>query len=159
MPTGFAFAPKGFALCNGQTLPIAQNQALFALLGVQYGGNGSTTFMLPDLRGRTPIGYGNEYPIGTVGGVESVTLTTQTIPAHIHLGNGTTTAATVRNPANALYGAVAGEALYGSASGAQVALYSGTLSNTGSNQPHSNMQPCNAVNFCIALTGIFPSRN
>jgi microcystin-dependent protein len=160
MPTGFSFAPKGFALCNGQLLPITQNQALFALLGVQYGGNGTTNFMLPDLRGRTPIGYGgNNYPIGTVAGVENVTLTPQTLPAHNHVGNATTTAATVRNPANALYGAVAGEALYGAASGPQVVLNTGTLSTTGSNQPHQNMQPYNVISFSIALTGFFPSRN
>ncbi|SHL88076.1 tail fiber protein [Rhodanobacter sp. OK091] len=160
MPTGFSFAPKGFALCNGQLLPISQNQALFALLGVQYGGNGTTNFMLPDLRGRTPIGYGgNNYPIGTVAGNENVTLTPQTLPTHNHVGNATTTAGTVRNPANGLYGAVASEALYGAASGPQVVLNAGTLSTTGNSQPHQNMQPYNVINFCIALTGFFPSRN
>lgn len=159
MPTGFSFAPKGFALCNGQTLPISQNQALFALLGVQYGGNGSTNFMLPDLRGRTPIGYGGSYPIGTVAGNESVTLTAQTLPAHNHVGNATTAAGTARNPANGLFGAVASEALYGAASGTQVVLNAGTLSPTGNSQSHSNMQPYNVINFCIALTGFFPSRN
>jgi len=159
MPTGFSFAPKGFALCNGQLLPISQNQALFALLGVQYGGNGTTNFMLPDLRGRTPIGYGGSYPIGTVAGVENVTLTEQTLPAHNHVGNATTTAGTVHNPANGLYGAVASEALYAAASGPQVVLNAGTLSPTGNSQPHQNMQPYNVINFCIALTGFFPSRN
>ncbi|MES2313258.1 MAG: tail fiber protein [Pseudomonadota bacterium] len=159
MPTGFSFAPKGFALCNGQLLPISQNQALFALLGVQYGGNGTTNFMLPDLRGRTPIGYGSNYPIGTVAGVENVTLTQQTLPAHNHIGNATTTAGTARNPANGLYGAVASEALYAAASGPQVVLNAGMLSPTGNDQPHQNMQPYNVINFCIALTGFFPSRN
>jgi microcystin-dependent protein len=159
LPAGFTFAPKGFALCNGQILPIAQNQALFSLLGVQYGGNGSTNFMLPNLQGRTPVGYGNEYQIGAVAGTESIALTTQTMPAHNHFGSGTTTAGAVRNPANALYGAVASEALYGAVSGPQVTLYGGTLSNAGSSQPHSNMQPYNVINFCIALAGVFPSRN
>jgi microcystin-dependent protein len=159
MPTGFPFAPKGFALCNGQVLPISQNQALFALLGVQYGGNGSSTFMLPNLQGRTPIGYSNSYPIGTVAGVENVTLTTQTLPAHNHIGNATTTAGAVRNPADGLYGAVTSEALYGAASGPQVVLNAGTLSPAGNSQPHQNMQPYNVINFCIALTGYFPSRN
>ncbi|SFL05822.1 phage tail protein [Rhodanobacter glycinis] len=159
MPTGFAFAPKGFALCNGQVLPIAQNQALFSLLGTQFGGDGVRTFMLPDLRGRTPIGSNGDYPVGAVGGVENVSLTTQTMPPHLHLGNGTTAAGTGRNPLNSLYGAVAGEPLYAPASGPQVVLNPGTLSSTGGSQPHPNMQPFGVLNFCIALTGVFPPRN
>lgn len=159
MPTGFAFAPRGFALCNGQSLPIAQNQALFALLGTQFGGDGVTTFMLPDLRGRTPVGSNGNYPTGAVAGVENVTLTTQTMPQHNHLANGTTAAGTGHNPINNFYGSVASEALYASSSGPQVALNSGMLSSTGGAQPHPNMQPFSVINFCIALTGIFPSRN
>jgi microcystin-dependent protein len=159
MPTGFAFAPKGFALCNGQTLPVAQNQALFSLLGTYYGGDGITHFMLPDLRGRTPVGFGSEYPMGTAAGVEGVALMTQTLPPHNHLGMATTAAGTTRNPTNAIYSAAASEALYAAASGTQVVLNAGTLANTGGGQPHSNMQPYSVINFCIALTGVFPSRN
>lgn len=158
MPSGYSFAPRGFALCNGQTLPINQNQALFALIGVQYGGNGVTNFMLPDLRGRTPVGSNSNYPVGMVAGVESVALTPQTLPQHNHLGYGTTAAASVRDPVNNFYGAVASEALYAPASGSQVVLNPGTLSTVGGSQPHPNMQPFNVINFCIALTGIFPSR-
>ncbi|WP_243049674.1 tail fiber protein [Dyella sp. RRB7] len=159
MPSGYAFAPKNFALCNGQTLPIMQNQALFALLGVQFGGNGTTTFMLPDLRGRTPIGSNAAYPVGTATGAETVSLTTQTLPQHTHLGYGATAAGTERNPVNNFYGAVASEALYAPASGSQVILNASTLSSTGGGQPHENMQPFSVINFCIALSGIFPSRN
>lgn len=159
MLNGYTFTPKGFAACNGQTLPIAQNQALFALLGTQFGGDGITTFLLPDLRGRTPIGSNGDYPIGTVAGVENVTLTTQTMPQHTHLGYGTSAAGTSRNATNNFYGAVASEALYAPASGSQVTLNPATLSITGGGQPHSNMQPFNVLNFCIALTGIFPPQN
>jgi microcystin-dependent protein len=159
MLSGYPFAPRGFAMCNGQTLPISQNQALFALIGTQFGGNGVTTFLLPDLRGRTPLGSSSNYPVGTVGGVENVTLTTQTIPQHTHLGNGTPAAGTERNATNNFYGSVASEALYAPASGTQVILNAATLSNTGGSQPHPNMQPFSVINFCIALTGIFPSRN
>jgi microcystin-dependent protein len=159
MPSGYSFAPRGFAQCNGQILPIAQNAALFSLLGVQFGGNGVSTFSLPDLRGRTPIGSNGSYPVGTAAGVENVSLTTQTIPQHTHLGSGSTAAGTERNPVNNFYGAVSGEALYAPATGSQVVLNAGTLSNTGGGQPHPNMQPFNVINFCIALTGIFPSRS
>ena len=159
MPTGFSFAPKGFAMCNGQLLPINQNQALFALLGTQFGGNGVSTFMLPDLRGRTPIGSNDNYPVGTVGGAESVSLTTQTMPQHNHLGSGTTAAGTVRNPTNNFYGSSASDPLYAPATGPQATLNAGTLSDTGSGQSHPNMQPFSVINFCIALTGVFPSRN
>ncbi|RUL63399.1 phage tail protein [Dyella dinghuensis] len=159
MLSGYNFAPRGFALCNGQTLPIAQNNALFALLGVQFGGNGVSTFMLPDLRGRTPLGSNANYPVGTVAGVENVSLTTQTLPQHTHLGYGTTVAGTERNPVNNFYGSVASEALYAPASGSQVSLNAATLSTTGGGQPHANMQPFSVINFCIALNGVFPSRN
>jgi microcystin-dependent protein len=159
MPSGYSFAPKGFAMCNGQTLPINQNQALFSLIGIQYGGNGTTNFMLPDLRGRTPVGSSSNYPAGMVAGVENVSLTTQNLPQHSHLGNGTTAAANVRDPVNNFYGAVASEALYAPAGNAQVVLNSATLSTVGGSQPHPNMQPFNVINFCIALTGVFPSRS
>lgn len=146
-------------MCNGQTLPITQNQVLFSLLATQYGGDGVRTFMLPDLRGRTPVGSNGNYPVGAVVGVENVALTTQTIPQHNHFGSGTTVAGTGRNPIDNFYGSVANEALYAPASGPQVVLNAGVLSSTGGGQPHSNMQPYSVINFCIALTGIYPSRS
>jgi len=155
---GFDFAPAHFALCNGQLLPIAQNQALFSLLGTQYGGNGTTTFALPDMRGRTPLGASNNYPQGQVGGAESVTLTNGNLPAHVHALMGSTANATSKPPTNALYGTTSGESIY-AASGTQATLASQTIGDTGGSQPHSNMQPYLAVNFFIALSGIFPSRN
>lgn len=159
MPLAFGFAPSGFAQCNGQLLPVAQNQALFSLLGVYYGGNGQTNFMLPDLRGRTPVGAGGSYLNGDADGFETVTLQTPTLPAHNHLGNATTTAATARNPVNNLYGAYASQAIYGPATGPQVPLNQTTLGDSGGGEPHSNMQPFSVINFCIALNGTFPSRN
>lgn len=158
MPTGFAFAPRGFALCNGQVLSIAQNTALFSLLGTTYGGNGQTTFNLPDLRGRTPIGMGPSNPIGQFGGTETVTLTTNQMPAHAHGFNGTTANGTSRNPTNGLLGTTAVN-LYAHNDVGQVPLAAQTVAAAGGGQPHENMQPYLAINYCIALAGIFPSRN
>jgi len=167
MLTAFNFAPRGFALCNGQMMSISQNQALFSLLGTQYGGDGITNFALPDLRGRVPVGAGSSvdpswrpspYTQGEMGGVESVTLTQAEMPAHIHPFQGTSDAGTSRNPTGKLYGTDT-IALYAPANGPQVPLNSTTLSNAGSSGPHENMQPFKVINYCIALTGIFPSRN
>lgn len=164
--TGFGFAPRGYALCNGQLLPIAQNQALFSLLGTQYGGNGQTNFALPDLRGRTPVGFATSVDpawqpppvqIGQVGGSENVTLLSSNLPAHTHGAFGTIAAGTTRNPRNNLY-ATPNVPIYGSA-GPQVPLNAQTLSTTGGNQPHPSLQPYSTISFCIALTGVFPSRN
>lgn len=164
--TGFSFAPKGFALCNGGLLAIAQNQALFSLLGTTYGGDGRTTFALPDLRGRTPVGFGpsadpnwnpSAYNLGEVGGAENVTLLSQQLPPHNHTINGTSSAGTQRNPSGTLYGTNTA-AIY-AASGTQVALNPATLSAAGNTQPHPNMQPYRTISACIALQGIFPSRD
>jgi len=157
LPAAFQFAPKGFAQCNGQLMAIAQNQALFSLLGTQYGGDGRTTFALPDLRGRTPIGYNTSYPIGAVGGTETVTLTSQQLPTHAHQLVGTAAANTTRNPNGAMLGASTG-AEYAPTGGPQVDLAPNSIAAAGGNQPHENMQPYNVINYCIALTGIFPSR-
>lgn len=158
MPVAFSFAPRDFALCNGQTLPIAQNQALFSLLNTIYGGNGSTTFQLPDLRSRTPIGSNNGTDIGQKGGAETVTLQVNQIPPHTHSFAGTTATATSRIPTgNVLLGATGTQNVYGASGGRQVAL--NVLDNAGQSQAHANMQPYLALNFCIALSGIFPSRN
>lgn len=167
MMGGFSFAPRGFAACNGQLLPITQNQALFALLGTFYGGNGTTTFGLPNLQGSTPVGAGasvdptwqpTPYQIGTRAGVEAITLTLNEIPPHTHAANASTAPGTSKNPTNTLFGGSGTEAIYGAA-GPQVTLANQMLSATGGNQAHNNMQPFSVINFNIALNGIFPSRN
>jgi microcystin-dependent protein len=168
MVSGFGFAPSGFAACNGQLMPINQNQALFALLGIMYGGNGTTNFALPDLRGCTPINAGpsvdpawqpSPYTQGQMTGSESVTLQTAQLPLHSHLANATTTAGSARNPTNALYGNSNTEAIYAPATGPQVPLALQTLSTVGGGSPHNNMQPFRVLNFNMALTGIWPSRS
>ena len=157
MPVAFNFAPKGFAFCNGQLLPINQNQALFALLGTYYGGNGTTNFQLPDLRSRTPVGSSNGTDIGQIGGTETVTLQTAQIPTHNHTYSATTTVGITRIPAgNVLLGTAGTQKVYGASGGAQIPL--NALDNAGQTQPHPNLQPYTVLNFCIALTGVFPSR-
>lgn len=156
MPVAFNFAPRNFAHCDGQLMAIAQNQALFALLGTQYGGNGTTTFGLPDLRGRTPVHRSPTVPIGQAGGREAVALSVAEMPLHDHRAAGTSAGGSLQNPTGGRYGA-ADENLYATP-GAQVALDPQTVATTGSSQPHNNMQPYSALNFCIALSGIFPSR-
>ena len=157
MPLAFAFAPRSFAFCNGQLMPITQNQALFSLLGTFYGGNGTTNFQLPDLRSRTPVGSNAGSDIGHSGGVESVVLNISQMPAHNHSFNGTTSPASTRIPAgNVLLGATGTQNVYGASGGNQVAL--APLDPAGQSTAHSNMQPYLAINFCIALQGVFPSR-
>ncbi|GLQ45168.1 microcystin dependent protein [Dyella lipolytica] len=168
MLTGFNFAQRGFALCNGQTLPINQNAALFSLIGTYYGGNGVSTFCLPDLRGRTPMGAGNSvdpgwqppgYQIGQQFGVENVVLDPTTLPQHAHIINATTVAGKDRNPTNTIYGVPSSESIYGNGGSGVTALAASQLQAAGGSQPHSNMQPYRVINFNIALTGVFPSRN
>lgn len=162
---GFNFAPKGYALCNGQFLSIAQNQALFALLGTNYGGNGITTFALPDFRGRAPIHAGNGAELtpkilGEIGGAENFTLNVNQLPAHSHTLNAVGATGNQSTPEN---NALAGEAtvqtaLYSSAE-PTVAMNSASVGITGGQQPTSKVPPYLALNFAIALTGIFPSSN
>jgi microcystin-dependent protein len=155
----FNFAPKGWALANGQLLPINQNQALFSLLGTTYGGNGTTNFALPDLRGRTPISFGNGHTLGERAGSENVTLNLQQIPAHTHFvgaNNGTT--GNVTNPANNFFSNSAPPNIYTNGT-ASATLPANTVSQTGGSQPHNNLQPFLTINFSIALQGIFPSQN
>lgn len=172
MMAGFNFAPKYFAQCNGQLLPINQNQALFSLLGTQFGGNGTTNFALPDLRARTPIGYASSVDggwqppsvqIGQAAGTENVTLLQSNLPAHGHVMNATSASGNSRTPANQLFAtSVSRETpapLYGSSTGGVVPMSAQSLAAAGGNQPHPNMQPYTTINFCIALSGIFPSRN
>jgi microcystin-dependent protein len=165
MLTPYNFAPKFFAQCNGQLMAISQNNALYSLLGVFYGGDGVTTFALPDLRSRTPIGMGSApsgttYTIGQKSGSENVTLADSQIPAHVHTSNYSTASATARTPVNGLYGDTGARSIYVNASTSpQVQLNPATVSGGGSNTPHNNLQPYTTLNFCIALSGIFPTRN
>jgi microcystin-dependent protein len=153
----YNFAPRGWAFCNGQILPIAQNTALFSLLGTTYGGNGQTTFALPDLRGRVAMSSGqgpglSPYDLGQVAGSESVTLTTAQIAAHGHTIGSTNSAATNARPNN----------LVNAQGGSYSATSDGNMQptgQTGGSQPHNNIQPYLVLNYCIALEGIFPSRN
>src|SRR4051812_7085839 len=153
----FNFPPKGWALCNGQLLPINQNQALFSLLGTTYGGNGQTTFALPNLRGQVPIHFGQSFTLGQTGGTESVTISMQTMPTHLHFMNGTTNVGNVAVPLNNLL-ATSPALIYDKAANLTT-LQPGTVSNIGGSQPHTNQQPYLVLNFIIALQGIFPSRN
>ena len=155
----FNFAPKGWALCNGQILPIAQNQALFSLLGTTYGGNGQTTFALPNLRGRGPMHFGtgpglSSRFLGEVGGQESHTLSVSELPQHTHPVLVSNAPGTAANPSGNVLAAHRG----GYAESPNVALGSGALANTGGSQPHNNMPPFMVISFCIALTGVFPPR-
>lgn len=153
----FNFAPKGWALCNGQLLPINQNQALFALLGTTYGGNGQTNFALPNVRGRVPIHMGNGHTLGEAAGSTAVTVNIQQLPTHTHPLNGTIVAATLDTPTNNLVAKTSINSFGGPAS--LGALAAGTVTNVGGSQPHNNMMPYLVLNFIIALQGIFPSRN
>jgi microcystin-dependent protein len=155
----FNFPPKGWALCNGQLLPINQNQALFALLGTTYGGNGQTTFALPNLQGQVPIHMGNGHTLGEKAGSTSVTLNQSQMPEHLHLLQASTAVSDTDTPSSAtLLGSSSPNDLYtGPASLATEAP--GTITNVGGSQPHNNMMPYLVLNFIIALQGIFPSRN
>ena len=152
----FNFAPKGWAFCNGQLLPINQNQALFSLLGTTFGGNGQTNFALPNLQGRTPIHVGSGHSLGEQGGEQAHTLSISELPTHTHLLNVSRDNATASTPSSGVLMAQASIDMYRSPTHL-VALGAGSVSNTGGSQAHLNMQPFLTVSFCIALQGIFPS--
>jgi microcystin-dependent protein len=161
----FNFAPQGWAMCNGQLPPIAQNTALFSLLGTTYGGDGQTTFALPDLRSRVPLHFGqgtglSPYTLGQTLGIESVALQTPQIPAHTHTyaPQASTAGGAAASPAGALWASSAtGDTIYKSGA-SNTSMAAQTLGQTGGGQPHENRQPTLALNFVIALWGIFPSR-
>ena len=172
----FDFAPRGWATCSGQLLPINQNQALFSILGTTYGGNGVTTFALPDLRGRSPIHWGNgpglsPYSQGQVSGTETVTLISTQLPAHTHTMQGDAATDATANFNVAAAGRSLGKStgLTGTSTAFAenvydtgtpgVAMAAGTVGAAGGSQPHENRQPYLVMNWCIALQGIFPSRN
>jgi microcystin-dependent protein len=153
----FVFAPKGWALCNGQLLPINQNQALFALLGTTFGGNGQTNFALPDVRGRTPIHTGAGHTLGEAGGEQAHTVSVAELPTHTHpAGASTVDTGGNDNPTGNVLGSASG--LYHPPAGL-TPMNPETIANTGGSQAHLNMQPFLTLSFCIALQGIFPSPN
>jgi len=154
----FVFAPRSWALCNGQLLPINQNQALFSLLGTNYGGNGQTNFALPDLRAKTPIHVGAGFGLAQTGGEQSHTLTLAELPTHQHGIEGTHSAAVANTAPTGNRFANATTQVYRQPQPG-VGLVPAGLSNVGGSQAHQNMQPFLTISFCIALQGIFPSQN
>jgi microcystin-dependent protein len=152
----FNFAPKGWAQCNGQLMPINQNQALFSLLGTTFGGDGKTTFGLPEMRGRAPTHVGPDFVLGQKTGETTHTLTAAEIGEHTHTAQASGNDAAVAAPGGNVLGGTAN--LYANPDALQ-ALIPATISPQGGSQPHENRQPYLAVNFCIALQGIFPAQN
>ncbi len=160
---GFGFAPQGWALCNGQLLPISQNQALFSLLGTTYGGDERTTFALPDMQSRVPVcpGQGpglSSYAEGQAGGAETVTLAAAQMPGHTHPVKASSGAADSSQPGGRALARSASH-IYTAKPDASTVMNVDMLGDAGGSQPHENTQPYLAVNFCIALAGIFPARN
>ena len=153
----FNFAPKGWALCNGQLLPINQNQALFSLLGTTYGGDGRVNFALPNLQGRVPIHTGNGHTLGERAGEPAHTLSIAEMPAHAHSAQASAAAGTQNVPANNMVLSQRAAEIYRAPS-SLAPMVAGTLANLGGSQTHLNMQPFLTINFCIALQGIFPSQ-
>lgn len=159
----YNFAPRGWAFCNGQILPIAQNTALFSLLGTTFGGNGQTTFALPDLRGRAALSSGqgpglSSYDLGQVGGTESETLTINQMPQHNHLVTANTEGSNSNSPNGAVPGDTSVGNIYATVLGSAT-MNVGMITNTGGSQPFALLSPYLVLNYCIALEGIFPSRN
>ena len=161
----FGFPPKGWMFCNGQILSIQQNAALFSLLGTTYGGNGQSTFQLPNLQSRVPMHFGTDansgisYVQGQVGGEETITLTLNQLPAHSHTFLGTSAGANDKRPKTGAAFATAAANNYYGAPSSLTALAATTVGLTGTSHPHTNIQPYLVLNWCIALQGIFPSRN
>ena len=155
---GFNFAPRNWALCDGEILPINQNQSLYSLLGTTYGGDGRTSFALPDLRGRTPIHKSSSYSLGQKGGTETNTLTINDMPSHTHMVQASGQTVDNTSPTNHLLGKNASRP-YAADSNTQVNMSTIAVTHTGGGQAYNNMQPYLAINFCIALQGTYPPRN
>jgi microcystin-dependent protein len=158
---GFGFAPKNWAQCNGQTMSIQQNAALFALLGTMYGGNGVQTFALPNLQSRVPMHRSNDgtYVQGALGGTEQVTITQASMPTHAHFLVGTTATADKKVPVGVLATSAVASNFYYSPATNLTTLNPASIGMTGGGVGHNNLQPYLTINYCIALSGIFPSRN
>ena len=152
------FAPAGWMFCEGQLLPISENETLFQLIGTTYGGDGQSTFALPDLRGRIPIHQGNGFILAETGGAEEITLTVQQVPAHTHPVLASTAQATTNSPQNNVFAASSGSTIfpYGTDQ-PPTTLQPATIASVGGSQPHTNFQPYLCVDFIISLFGIFPS--
>jgi microcystin-dependent protein len=156
---GGNFAPAGWALCDGRTLAIAEYDPLFALIGTTYGGDGQTTFNLPDLRGRLPVHQGNGFVLAQTGGVESVTLTVQQLPTHTHALLGSTNPGGTTNPPTNVVAQIPGGGSAYIEDSPSVSMATESLLPVGASQPHENLQPYVCVNFIINLHGLFPSQN
>ena len=161
---GFNFAPSGWATCSGQLMAIDQNQALFALIGTTFGGDGQSTFALPDLRGRRIVGVGQgpglqPYVLGQLGGEEDVTLTVAQLPQHSHSANASSATGTSLTPSGNFWGSQTATALYSNAPTSTGNMAAGLIGSVGGGQPHDNMQPYLVMNYVISLFGIFPSQN
>ena len=151
------FAPAGWMFCDGSLLPISENETLFQLIGTTYGGDGQSTFALPDLRGRLPIHMGNGFILAETGGAESITLTANQLPAHSHAFMGTTSNAGATNPAGVVVAAPSTIDLYRPTTAPNTNMAANALAAQGGSQPHDNMQPFLCVSFIISLFGIFPT--
>jgi microcystin-dependent protein len=154
----FGFPPKGWALCNGQLLPINQNQALFSLLGTTFGGDGRVNFALPDLRGRVPIHVGSGHTLGEGGGEQSHTLSNQEMPTHTHVASASSSPGNQVSPTGNVLASPLNQT-YRDPDNAMQPLVAGSIGNAGGSQAHLNVQPFLTLSFCIALQGIFPSPN
>lgn len=153
------FAPVGWEFCHGQELAISRYPALFTLIGTTYGGDGETTFALPDLRGRVPVALGSNNVLGEMGGAEAVTLTTDQLPTHTHVATGSSNGGNSTAPTNNVWATSTAVRQFVAGTGADANMNSGVMATAGGNQPHENMLPYLAVNFIIAVEGIFPPRD
>jgi microcystin-dependent protein len=153
------FAPAGWMFCEGQLLPISENETLFQLINITYGGDGQSTFALPDLRGRLPLHQGNGFAFALSGGLEQVTLTTNQLPTHTHTVMATSDLATSTSPGGTYLGVAEARSKYFSSASPTVSMAQNLVGTSGGNQPHTNLQPYLCVNFIISLFGIFPPPN